>query len=81
MGSKFCAFLAPYLVNWRKEDISDFFFFFCDYHLFSSFVVVTMKERMKEVSLFSKDRKTLFLRAFEKSLFGVTKLSLGICED
>lgn len=58
-----------------------FFFFFCDYHLFSSFVVVTMKERMKEVSLFSKDRKTLFLRAFEKSLFGVTKLSLGICED
>lgn len=58
-----------------------FFFFFCDYHLFSSFVVVTMKERMKEVSLFSKDRKTLFLGAFEKSLFGVTKLSLGICED
>lgn len=35
-------------------------FFFCDYHLFSSFVVVTVKETMKEISLFSKDRKTLF---------------------
>lgn len=65
IGSKFCAFLAPYLVNWRKEGISEGNFFFVITTCFPHLWWWLWKKQWKKSPSFQKIGK-LFFKSFWK---------------